>query len=337
MKTIAAVVVTYNRLGLLKLCLECLQKQRRKLDAIIVVNNGSTDGTTDFLNCAREFKVIHQQNLGGAGGFVAGMKLAYDMGFDWLWLMDDDAFPTPECLYNLTQEDRLTSDAVLAPIVVEGNIIDHLHRGYIDLSRIQFPLQTLTSAKDLTSHGKNIDVSFVSFIGMLTPRAVISKVGFPLSCYFIFHDDVEYSIRIIRGGFRMHLVKNAFIYHKKLSTGEDVIKLQSALSERNPSLVRRSLSQIVQDKRDRYADNAAIDVLSFIGKRNWIRTVMIHRGLSISLARLIFVDLIKALSYLVLSRANGNKILRLYVYSLWQGVTGRFDNDVILALKSKAS
>ena len=47
METIAALVVTYNRLADLKKCLDTLRQQTRPLDAILIVNNGSTDGTAE--------------------------------------------------------------------------------------------------------------------------------------------------------------------------------------------------------------------------------------------------------------------------------------------------
>ena len=72
MQTVAAVVVTYNRLNDLKLCIDSLNQQTRPLDAIIVINNGSTDGTSGWLAEQNGLTVITQSNLGGAGGFLAG-------------------------------------------------------------------------------------------------------------------------------------------------------------------------------------------------------------------------------------------------------------------------
>jgi GT2 family glycosyltransferase len=92
-KKIAVVLVTYNRLYLLKECLTSLRKQTYKPDKIIIINNDSTDGTTDWLDEQTDLEVIHQANLGGAGGFYTGIKLAYEQGFDFIWVMDDDVEP----------------------------------------------------------------------------------------------------------------------------------------------------------------------------------------------------------------------------------------------------
>lgn len=87
---VAAVVVTYNRKELLRECLQALLNQTRPLDEIIVVDNASTDGTDQMI--PEEFPQITHvrlpENIGGAGGFHEGMKLAYEKGHDWIWVMD---------------------------------------------------------------------------------------------------------------------------------------------------------------------------------------------------------------------------------------------------------
>ena len=98
---IAAVVVTYNRCDCLKQCVPALKAQT-VLSDIIIVDNGSTDGTKAYLDTlAKDITVIHQDNLGGAGGFYTGTKYAFDKGYDWIWMMDDDGLPDKFQLENL--------------------------------------------------------------------------------------------------------------------------------------------------------------------------------------------------------------------------------------------
>lgn len=75
---IAAVVVTFNRLELLKKCVESLRNQTHKLDEILIINNSSTDGTLDWLNQQNDLTVISQENSGSAGGQFTGIKTAYE-------------------------------------------------------------------------------------------------------------------------------------------------------------------------------------------------------------------------------------------------------------------
>ena len=91
LKTIA-IVLTYNRCNLLKRCLKKLDEQTVKVDKILVIDNGSTDGTKDLLNSLK-IEFISQTNLGSAGGWYTGLKFAKDNDFDTAWLMDDDGYP----------------------------------------------------------------------------------------------------------------------------------------------------------------------------------------------------------------------------------------------------
>ena len=85
---IIAVVVTYNRMELLKRNIRCLQ-QNKPISSIVIVNNGSTDGTTEWLAAQEGLTVINQTNVGGAGGFYTGIQYAYQAGADWIWCMDE--------------------------------------------------------------------------------------------------------------------------------------------------------------------------------------------------------------------------------------------------------
>jgi GT2 family glycosyltransferase len=99
-----AVVVTYNRRALLEQCLDALRAQTRPPDRILVVDNASTDGTAEWVRGQDDVvALLLDENVGGAGGFHAGMRLAHAGGADWLWLMDDDTIPRPDALERLLE------------------------------------------------------------------------------------------------------------------------------------------------------------------------------------------------------------------------------------------
>lgn len=95
---VVAVVVTYNRLNLLQRVVGSLKGQSKRLDKIYIINNGSTDGTKEWLDGQTGLNVIHQENVGGSGGFYRGIKEASKEECDWIWCMDDDVFPRENCL-----------------------------------------------------------------------------------------------------------------------------------------------------------------------------------------------------------------------------------------------
>ena len=89
------VIVTYNRLELLKECIENCIRQTIPFEKIIIVNNCSTDGTDEYLQQYKadmRFVISEQtENLGGAGGFRVGLELAGKEDLDWVLIIDDDA------------------------------------------------------------------------------------------------------------------------------------------------------------------------------------------------------------------------------------------------------
>lgn len=102
-QTVTALVVTYNRFNLLLLTIGALLAQTRLPDRIVLLDNGSTDGTFDKLvasgvDLSRVDYVRLEPNRGPARGFWQGMSYAHAGGADWVWVMDDDVVPDPDCL-----------------------------------------------------------------------------------------------------------------------------------------------------------------------------------------------------------------------------------------------
>ena len=111
-ESVAVVIVTFNRADLLDRMLDGLAAQTRRPDAVIVIDNASTDHTRATLDARieRGDLALHvtttERNLGGAGGFHIGVRAAYDGGWDRIWLMDDDVVPDPDCLAVLMATDE---------------------------------------------------------------------------------------------------------------------------------------------------------------------------------------------------------------------------------------
>ena len=184
MQTVIAVVVTYNRQDLLAECVVALRNQTRHLDAILIVNNGSTDNTEAWLRKQDDLIFVTQKNLGSAGGFNTGIKLAFEKNYDWVWLMDDDGYPKEDALQNLLDGDDekicLRNCAVI-------NKED----------RKSFVWKTGNYATIGAVNEEIIENFAHPFNGTLLHREVIKKVGLPKKELFIWGDETEYYHRII--------------------------------------------------------------------------------------------------------------------------------------------
>lgn len=105
----AAIIVTYNRLEKLKKCVRLLMKSETPCD-IIIVNNASTDGTWEWLQAIDDDRVsvVNQEvNVGGAGGFSIGVRKGVEIGYDYIWMMDDDCMVRPDSLTRLLEADTV--------------------------------------------------------------------------------------------------------------------------------------------------------------------------------------------------------------------------------------
>lgn len=235
MEKIAAVVVTYNRLELVKKTIAALQKQTRPLDGIIIVNNGSTDGTTEYLNFLPlgegrgDVIIIHQENVGGSGGFWRGIKEAYERGFDWIWCMDDDVFPREECLDRLVvRGERLEYVGILCPhrIMNEKTFVSESKK--VNLSNpFKNTFDNPLTAEEVENN-EYVDIEGMAFEGPLIKREVVEKIGLPNKDLFILYDDTDYSYRAVLAGYRVVVVRDALMdkhyFQSTLTYAEDKMK-----------------------------------------------------------------------------------------------------------------
>ena len=190
---IAAVVVTYNRLPLLRQCLAALSAQTARDLTIFLIDNASTDGTAEAVRSMGLPNLVYRntgKNLGGAGGFAYGVREAALAGYDALWLMDDDTLPTPTALEALLQADRALqgqygwlSSRALAP----------------DGTDQPMNLQRVTPYKDLPNFdGERIPAVMASFVSLFLRTETVRQYGLPIAEFFIWSDDWEYTRRISR-------------------------------------------------------------------------------------------------------------------------------------------
>ena len=191
--SVAAVVVTYNRLPLLRQCLAALAAQTAQDLTIFLVDNASTDGTAEAVAEMALPNLVYRntgKNLGGAGGFAYGVREAALAGYDALWLMDDDTLPTPTALEALLQADRnlqgqygWLSSRALAP----------------DGTDQPMNLQRVTPYKDLPGFdGERISAVMASFVSLFLRTETVRRYGLPIAEFFIWSDDWEYTRRISR-------------------------------------------------------------------------------------------------------------------------------------------
>lgn len=212
---IVAVVVTYNRKQLLAECLNSILSQDCSIDAVVLIDNASTDGTFEYLdetgildNPVVKYNKM-KDNLGGAGGFYNGIKIAMELDPDWVWIMDDDAIPEKECLSRLVDktEDNISFLASYVyglnnkPMNIPEIDSRSMDNGYPEWdSRLE---EGIIKIRDAT------------FVSLLINANAIKKCGFPCKEYFIWGDDLEYTSRLTTNFGDAYLVGSSKVCHKR--------------------------------------------------------------------------------------------------------------------------
>ena len=220
MKVLAA-IVTFNRLELLKRCIQNINKQTRKAEDLLIINNSSTDGTSEYL-ISNNYNHINQKNSGSAGGWHSAINYAIKNNFDAIWLMDDDGYPKFNSLDQLTKKyDNQYS--CLSSIVMNENNHSNLIFPMPVLNKNNLPVlfsyqRKKYNMKQFTSDEIKInEYNFCHlFNGALLSIKHIKLIGNINVKYFMYGDEVDYYFRLRKVG-KAVSVLSSYHFHPDVS------------------------------------------------------------------------------------------------------------------------
>lgn len=284
MQKIDVVVVTYNRLQLLKECVNSLIAQKKNLSQIFIINNCSTDGTSEYLRSLKENKLFCifnlNSNIGGAAGFEYGIKMASERGNGkYIWIMDDDTIPSNSASYELLRAANQLHDNF-------GFLCSNDR--WRDGSATNIP-KASSRWTSLAAYGL-IEVLNATFVSVLTKKSTVMKVGLPLGQMKIWGDDTEYTTRLSRHS-PSYFVSNSIVLHKT-----------------NHNLSNDSICNISSDRLWRYQclyrNLIYIDRKYYSNKR--VVKAIIHN----------FIDIYKCLS----TKSNKTRKILCIIRGTWSGL-----------------
>lgn len=197
MKKLGVVIVTYNRINLLQECVDHVLEQTVPFNSIIIVDNNSNDGTSNYLNSLSNNKKIHiislKENLGGSGGFYKGMEYALSLNLDWLLLIDDDAIIDIDFNEKIPFHEDNSIKSYSGTVIKNGSI-DYNHRRILKNIN-KFKEENVSEElyeKDF------FDYNLATFCGLYVSIDLIKIIGLPIKEFFIWYDDTEYSLRLMQ-------------------------------------------------------------------------------------------------------------------------------------------
>jgi GT2 family glycosyltransferase len=217
-------VVTWNRRQLLVEALAALEGQTLPPRRIVVVDNASTDGTSELLRTDyRHLEVVLlRSNTGGAGGFAAGIERALTFDPELVWLLDDDTTPTPTAAERLVTAwssygaGELPRPALLASRVVWTDGRDHP----MNTPRVKPGVSSAERAAAAAVGA--VPIRSASFVSVMCDASVVRDRGLPVADYFLWNDDFEYSTRLIRSRVGLAVPASVVVHKTSVFGSTDV-------------------------------------------------------------------------------------------------------------------
>jgi rhamnopyranosyl-N-acetylglucosaminyl-diphospho-decaprenol beta-1,3/1,4-galactofuranosyltransferase len=201
---------TFNDASVIDNLLEGLRRQTRPADAIVIIDNASTDKTLDRDFPERADVIRSSENTGSCGAVNMGLAYGLEHDFDWTWVFDADSVPEPDALANLLafydglppeQQERvycLASNMMSAPGVPQDQPMVFTESG------VEFvPVDPAKPA---------MRIDFYKWSGALFRMQAVSKIGLPSADYFIDFGELEYGYRASLLGFHGYMVTTAAVH-----------------------------------------------------------------------------------------------------------------------------
>ena len=229
-KNVTAIVVTYNGSKTICDCLDSLRKSRHKIQ-IVVVDNASTDDTQVLLKNYPDVNVLLQKkNIGFGQANNLGIKLALDHDADYVFLLNQDAMVEDNTIEELLNFAEANPEfAIISPLHLngEGTEIDPKVIGHINRGNPRF-FSDLYFDRLQTSY----ILPFINAAAWLISSKCLRLVGGFSDLFFMYCEDDDYCYRVRLSGFKVALLPNSIIYHKRINnipvqSGWQEIKLAS--------------------------------------------------------------------------------------------------------------
>jgi len=206
--------LNWNRLKDTLECLESLEKITYPNKHLIVIDNGSTDGSPDGIakNFPKVEQLRNQSNLGFAAGFNVGLRHAIEQGADFVFIVNNDTTIAPDALEHLIKAAQPQAIAAVAPIIYYTHAPEEVWSAGSNRNPITLDTQDNHGRGQVFTQPTERD--FLSGCGLLIKCSVLKEVGLFDERFFFYYEDSDFSLRLQKAGYRLLVVPQAKMWHK---------------------------------------------------------------------------------------------------------------------------
>ena len=231
MKKIATILLNYNGWQDTIACIESLDKSEGDFsNSIIVVDNKSTDDSLvkleeyipsniknsiiidkdKFDEAVTNYKVVmirNDINAGFSGGCNVGISFALEKKYDYVWLLNNDTVVKKDTLQAMLSRSTACADSAFV-----GSVLYY----FSEPEKVQawgggIVLPLKGSTKHCYTPGK---IDYLTGASILMNTNIIKRIGLMDDTFFMYWEDVEYSFRAKKFGYRIEVAEDSAVYHK---------------------------------------------------------------------------------------------------------------------------
>jgi hypothetical protein len=216
--SVYVIVVNWNGKGVTLDCLDSLRRVTYPALKVLVVDNGSTDGSVAaFTSGFPEVEILSlNENRRFAGGNNAGIRRALEAGADFVLLLNNDTVVDPGFVQPLL--DRFHREERCGMAVPKIFYHHPPHLLWYAGGEISFWTGTMRHRgireKDSGQYNEPGDTGYATGCCVLVSREIIARVGAMDEDYYMYTEDADWSMRVRRAGYRVLYEPNAFLWHK---------------------------------------------------------------------------------------------------------------------------
>lgn len=215
---VCAATVAYNNPKEFTRLLSSLTNQGPALSGLIVIDNSDhrfmAENRKVFDTCSKQYPFAYydktKSNVGSAGGFRHGMKIAHENGFDWIWVLDQDGVTSDLCLTELLK--RADDGDILCPKKVD---IDNPSVVY---TRTRLKKNFFGHLRPVRLSADMCQIDAFGTHGVLISKKVMESIGYYNACnFFVGYEDYDYARRALQAKFAIIAVDAAEVRHPDLA------------------------------------------------------------------------------------------------------------------------
>lgn len=287
--SVAIILLNWNGFEFTKACIESLLQVKYRDFKIILVDNGSVDGSLHKLSGLFPDVLFleSKENLGFTGGNNLGMNYALEKGFDYILLLNNDTVVDKGFLSPLVE--RLKNSPNCAAV---QPLIYFLHdRGKLWNAGGRY-LKWLAKSETLYNRFDSVQpysTDWITGCAIMVKSSLIQQIGLLDNTYFAYFEDVDWSLRMRKSGYELEVVPSSKIYHEAgASSKSKTTGREGFLDPRVHYLnVRNQLFQLRKYASFPYGILAwpfnmgkiSLYAVYFIIRGRWSKLHAIHKGL----------------------------------------------------------